>query len=66
MSTNKNNLAVRVQNHCKKIKTLKQATRLWNWVDCQSNCDELWDVMVKEVPLAFSDLNNPCSIKFAY
>ena len=51
---------------CKRIKTLKLATMLWNWIDDQKEPEKLWDIMKKVIPWAFFDKGDSNSMKFTY
>jgi len=60
-----------VKHICKRITTLQEATRLWNWIDEQNEPEMLWAVMLSAVPWAFANTNGTLqhrvnSIKFAY
>jgi hypothetical protein len=57
---------VRVRKLCNRIRRLKDATRLWNWIDHQDEPSELWDTMTRYMPWAFRDPDNADSIKFTY
>jgi len=43
-----------VKHICKCTTNLKDATRLWNWIDEQDNPEPLWSVMLAALPWAFS------------
>lgn len=50
----------------KKLKSLYQATKLWNWIDHQENPEPLWGAMRQAAPWAFRDPSDANSIEFTY
>lgn len=51
---------------CEKIRSLKNATRLWNWIDHQDEPEPLWCIMTGLVSWAFDDPNDPNTVRFTY
>lgn len=45
---------------------LRKATRLWNWIDSQRDCEDLWRTMAERLPMAFRDPENVNSMRFTY
>ena len=56
----------RITNLCRKCRNLVDATRIWNWIDCQSEPEVLWAIMAKEIPWVFDNPSNVNSMKFTY
>ena len=46
--------------------SLRNATRLWNWIDHQKNPERLWAVMLIEIPWVFRDATSPNTMRFTY
>jgi hypothetical protein len=46
---------VRVGRLSRRIRTQYQATKLWNWIDHQPDCDALWRCMMRNARWAFDD-----------
>lgn len=45
---------------------LRHATRLWNWIDTQRDCERLWRTMAKRLPMSFVNPDNVNSMRFTY
>jgi hypothetical protein len=49
-----------------KVNSLRNATRVWNWIDSQANPEPMWAAMLVAMPWAFRDQDDVNSIIFTY
>ncbi len=60
-------IEARIARMCEKASTLRQATRIWNWIDGdQYEPEPLWAIMLQKCPWAFRDAGDSNSIRFDY
>lgn len=51
---------------CRKCRTLRDATRVWNWADHQAIPEAYWETMARMLPWAFRSTDNYNSMRFTY
>ena len=56
----------RIRQLCDRVKTLEQATRIWDSIDCYPDPEPLWDVMAKCLPWSFHDNRDTNTMKFRH
>ena len=56
----------RVLRLASKVKTLRNATRLWNLIDHREDSDDLWPAMLAGCPWAFFDDRDANTMQFTY
>lgn len=49
-----------------RCRSLRDVTRLWNWIDDQYDCEYLWSLLAIYCPWAFVDPNDVNTMKFTY